>query len=91
MQANWTKHLKDPEEKAKFATYIWSCRQAFKRQLDLLNEKEAELTDSERSPAQYDNPNWEYRQAHKNGAMEMIGFLKALVDLDQQKEPKRDR
>ena len=91
MLIDWTKHLKDPEEKKRFEAYVWSCRQVFQRQLELLEEKEREITAEERDLFIYENNNWAYRQAHRNGSMQMIKFLKNLVDLDQQKEPNRDR
>lgn len=88
MQIDWTKHLKDPEEKKRFEVYLQSCGQAFRRLQTLLKEKENALNSAERSVEAYDSPNWAERQAHRNGNMEMLWFLKTLVDLDQQKEPK---
>jgi len=85
MDINWTKHLKDPVEVERFKTYVKSSKLAFDHLIKLLEEKEAAINSEERSLSSYDNPNWAYRQAHRNGSREMLGFLKNLVDLDQQK------
>lgn len=87
MDIRWTSHLADQAEKERFANYVWTNKPVLKRLKELLEEKETAIDNDERSISSYENQNWAYRQAHRNGSREMIRFLKTLVDLDQQKEP----
>lgn len=84
MYIEWTKHLKDPENKERFTKEIYSARSVLERLFDILVEKEQSLDRSETNMSVYETPNWDYRQAHKNGNREAISFLKNLINLDQQ-------
>lgn len=88
MYLEWTKHLKDPQDKSNFEQQILSARPVLERLKQILEEKENTLDRSETSITVYDTPNWAERQAHKNGNRESLWFLKKLVDLDQQKGTK---
>lgn len=81
----WTKNLKTEEEKDNFNNQLLGARPVLERLTELLNEKEVELDRSERSLKAYDNPNWAYLQAHKNGCASMLQSVKELINLDQQK------
>lgn len=87
MYVEWTKHLATEEEKINLRNQILSAKPVLKRLKDILTEKEWALDRSEMSIDAYNTPNWAERQAHKNGNREALGFLKKLVDLDQQKIP----
>jgi len=82
----WTKNLKTPAEQDNFNN------QVLERLRDLLDEKTSELEATELTLKAYDNPNWAYQQAHKNGYKGAMKYLKDLINLDQQKanyEPTR--
>ena len=81
----WTKNLRTEEEKDNFNNQLLGARPVLERLTELLNEKEVELDRSERSVKAYDNPNWAYLQAHKNGCASMLQSVKELINLDQQK------
>lgn len=85
MYVEWTKHLKDQEEKSRFNGRILGARDVLERLADLIEEKEKSLDRSELTIETYSLPNWEHRQAHKNGNREAFAWLKKLVDLDHQK------
>lgn len=82
----WTKNLKTEEERQNFQNQVIGARPVLQRLSDLLEEKEKELDRSERSQKAYENPNWAYLQAHRNGCAGMLQSIKELINLDQQKD-----
>ena len=82
----WTKNLKTKEEQDNFNNQLLGARPVLERLRDLLDEKSKELENTELSLRAYDNPNWQYQQAHKNGYKGAMKFLKELINLDQQRE-----
>jgi hypothetical protein len=88
----WTKNLKTPQEQDNFNNQVLGARPVLERLRDLLDEKTSELEATELTLKAYDNPNWAYQQAHKNGYKGAMKYLKDLINLDQQKanyEPTR--
>ena len=85
MLTAWTKNLKTPEEQDNFNNQLLGARPVLERLYDLLNEKEVELDRSERTQKAYENPNWAYLQAHRNGCASMLQSVKELINLDQQR------
>lgn len=81
----WTKNLPTEQEKDNFNNQLLGARPVLERLQELLDEKEVELDRSERSLKAYDNPNWGYLQAHKNGCASMLQSVKELINLDQQR------
>lgn len=86
MYVAWTKNLRSVDEAESFKNQVRSSKDVLDRVIQLLNEEEASLDRSEIDPKNYDLPNWEYRQAHKNGYRSCLAFVKKLIDLDQQKD-----
>jgi len=86
MLSAWTKNLKTEEERDRFLNTLLGARPVLERLTELLIEKEVDLDRSERSIKVYDNPNWAYQQAHKNGCAAMLSSFKTLINLDQQKD-----
>lgn len=91
MYTRWTQHLTTDEEKESFKKEIYSAKRVLERLRDILNEDEEMLDRSEMDQRTYDMPNWDYRQAHKNGNRQAMRALRLLVDLDQQKGSINDR
>lgn len=85
MYTRWTKHLSDDEEIQRFKNSIYSARHVLERLRDLLKEDLESLDKSELDQRIYDLPNWDYRQAHKNGVRQAYNQINLLIDLDQQK------
>lgn len=88
MYTEWTKHLKTPEEKAQFVDSLIGSKRVLDRLSQLLEEHEQTLERSETSLTAYDLPNWDYRQAHKNGYRAHLNAVKKLINLDQQRKNK---
>lgn len=84
MISAWTKHIKDEEDKKKFQNSIIGARHVLGRLEELLNEEETASDRSETDIKGYDLPNWEYRQAHRNGYRSAIKIVKTLINLDTQ-------
>lgn len=81
----WTKNLKTPEEQDNFNNQVLGARPVLERLGDLIDEKLTGLERTELTLKAYDNPNWGFQQAHKNGYKGALTYLKDLINLDQQK------
>src|ERR1700749_2318985 len=66
MYSVWTDHLKTPEDKERFRSSLESAKPVLDRLQAILDDKATAIDTAERSVANYDNPNWAYRQAHPN-------------------------
>lgn len=86
MQSAWVKNLKTKEEQERFFNTLQGARPVLERLNELLDEKMESLDRTERTIKAYDNPNWAYQQAHKNGNAAMLYAIKDLINLDHQKE-----
>ena len=84
MYVGWTKHLKTDEEKIRFENEIIGSRRVLERLQQILDEEESNVDRSELDIKTFDQPNWDYRQAYKNGYRASIRTLRKLIDLDQQ-------
>lgn len=85
MYTRWTSHLNTDEEKESFRREIYSAKGVLERLAQIVNEDEEALDRSETDQRIYDSPNWDYRQAHKNGNRQYMRAVRLLTDLDQQK------
>jgi hypothetical protein len=75
----WTKGIHDPKKKEAFEATIRNSHVVLERLYDILVEREGELTSSECTVSDYDTPNWDVRQAHRNGERSQIRKLKDLL------------
>lgn len=85
MYLEWTSHLKDPKEKSEFEKEVLRAKDVLDRLKQIILNKENTLDRIETSIQVYDTPNWDVRQAHKNGNRETLMFFRKLVDIDQQR------
>ncbi len=73
MQIDWTKNIKDPEEKATFIVSVKSASHVLERMAEILCDKlEA---DAKSLKDDYHSPTWAYRQADK------VGYARALREV----------
>lgn len=80
MISKWTEHLRnDPKAKEKFEQYVKGSKELLNRLEDILTDLEKSLDRSEIDPNQFDNPNWAYLQAYKNGCKGMLQKIKTLT------------
>ena len=84
MYSKWTSHIKDDTEKQNFRLEVLSSKRVLERLKQVLDEENSTLDHSEVDVRQFDQPNWEYRQAFKNGYRSALSIQKKLIDLDQQ-------
>lgn len=78
----WTEHLRDPDEKQRFEEGLKHAKWIFSRLNELLDKIQRGILSTERSPKNYDKPNWEYRQAHANGYLQCLNDIKNIINLD---------
>ena len=86
MYIGWTKHLVDPKSKEEFEKDVYGSKRILDHLMLLLLEEENTLDRTEMDVKAFDNPNWAYKQAYKNGYRKAISILKTMIDLDHQKE-----
>lgn len=79
MLIDWTSNIKDPEAKAKFEDAIRSARPVLQRLFDISSNLESQIDRIETNIKVYDTPNWDVRQAHKNGNRETLNYYKTLI------------
>ena len=49
--------------------------------ISILRDAQASLDRGEETQQSYDNPNWAYKQAHKNGARSSLKQIETLINL----------
>lgn len=79
MNLVWTKHLTDQEEIEKFRDgikYSWQLDRLY----DILTEMKNKEERIEQSTDAYDTPNWDYRQADRNGYNRCLTSIIKLLD-----------
>lgn len=79
----WYKHLDDEEQINNFKRTVISAGAVLERQVEILNEMEADLNRQELNPTVYDKPNWDYRQADNNGYRRCLKQIRTLVTLHE--------
>lgn len=84
MISAWTKHLIDDKDKILFENQLLGSKTILDRLKDLLKEQLDALDRSEMDPSVYDTPNWENRQAHKNGFRSCIQRINKLLDIQKE-------
>jgi len=78
----WTKHIKEDAEKQRYQDSLRAAKWILDREIELLEEAEDSLDRQEISPKVYNEPNWDYRQAHANGYRQCLRDIKNLINLD---------
>lgn len=83
MLSAWTQHLRnDPKAKQEFEEYVKGSKPLLNRLNEILDELEKSLDRSEIKPEVFDNPNWAYLQAYKNGYRGSLEKIKTLISID---------
>jgi hypothetical protein len=85
MYTKWTSHLSTEEEQNRFKETVLASKPVLNRIKDLMEIEEKTLDRTELDPKAYDNTNWPYKQAFKNGYRAGLAVAKKLVDIDNQK------
>lgn len=90
MYIEWYDGATDPAVKEQIDREIVSAKPVLDRIKRITEKKERTLDRQEMNIEVYNMPNWDVRQAHKNGQRSSLDWMKTLVDLDQQKTPTYD-
>ena len=85
----WTENLKTQEERDRFEDGLRHAKWLLSRLGELLDKIQRGILQTERSPKNYDKPNWEYRQAHANGYLQCLNDIKNLINLDHKESNDR--
>ena len=83
MKTVWTQHIENLDEKIQFEKSLLNSKWILDHLNTLLDRLEDGLDHQELSPKAYDQPNWDYRQAHANGFRQCLRKIKLLTTLDQ--------
>lgn len=83
MDINWTKNIKDEEEKTRFTNTLLHTKTVFRRMKEILKEYEEDLDSKETNLKTYEIPHWDHRQAHCNGYRQCLRQIDKLITLDQ--------
>lgn len=83
MISKWTEHLRnDPKAKDKFEQYVKGSKELLNRLTVIIKELERDLDQTETELKQFDNPNWAYLQAYKNGCKGMLKKIQTLTTIE---------
>ena len=83
MNLAWLKHLPEGDEQQAYETGLKYSWQLDRLQDILIEMKEAEER-REQSVDTYDSPNWDYRQADRNGFIRCLNSIIQLLDQRKQ-------
>ena len=76
----WTQGLtKEDSEEFLRVLSLETDSVVYKRLKSIIETKRKSLECSERTPDNYNNPNWAYLQAHNNGSRQMLVMLENLL------------
>lgn len=81
----WTSHLQDQEQVKRFQESV-KHSDVLDRLHDILTDMKKEEERAEVSRESYDSPNWDYRQAHRNGIISTLTQVMKLTDPDRRKQ-----
>ena len=79
----WTAHLKTAEEKERFVNQLLSAEPVLEQLSKMIDEKLLVLDRSSLSLKQYENTNWPYQAAHKNGMASAYEAVKSLLTIKE--------
>lgn len=89
MITKWTSHIKDLDEAERFKNQVLSARSVLERLQAIFEEERKAAELSNLTLKDFDTPNWDYRQAYKNGYLTAVHFLLKTLDLDHKDKHER--
>lgn len=87
----WTKHLKTAKEIDEFEKYVRGSKVLLDRMQEILKENLSQLDSAEVKPTDFDDPNWSYKQAFRNGQRSTLKNILRLIHLDHRSEDESTR
>lgn len=86
MIIEWIQHIKDPDERQKFINQILSARPVLERLNEMFEKREEAMDKNEASLSDFDNPNWAYKQAFRNGYRSCLFALNKYTILQEKRD-----
>lgn len=86
MYSVWTQHIKDPEEQVKFLEYLKRNKELLEVLGNLIDVSLKNYEQTELTIKDFEDPNWAYKQAFRNGHKAFAARIKDLIDLDKQEQ-----
>ena len=83
MRVIWTQHIKDEKKKEDFRQLLKNSTQVLGRLRMILDEEEKGLDTQETTSKDFDNPNWQFKQAFRNGDRARLRQIRNLIDLTE--------
>jgi hypothetical protein len=83
---DWTSHIENEQDKKDFSNDVYRASRVLSRLSAMLNLREAAVEKSELTVKDFEDPNWAYKQAFRNGVRSGLSIAKNYIDLDKQKE-----
>lgn len=81
MHIDWTKNLKTDEDRKRFETFLRNSKSILERLETIIDEKEQSLINRENSYSDFEDPNWAYKQAFRNGVRAAYASVKNYTKL----------
>lgn len=78
MDSRWLRHL-DPDQAEKFKQALVNDTIVLGRLSAILEDMEESLNRADSSEKDFDNPNWQYRIAFRNGQRNQLNAVKSLL------------
>lgn len=78
LDSRWTRHL-EPDQAEKFRQALVNDTLVLGRLSAILADMEAALDRSDVSESDFDNPNWQYKIAFRNGQRNQLNAVKTLL------------
>lgn len=75
----WLKHIQDKQERNDFEQSVLADHFVLSRLKAIIEEMDTEVQNDEASVNQFEDPNWAYKQAFRNGDKYRLKELKELV------------
>ncbi len=79
LHSKWFTHLSNEESRADFRRSLFASRIALRRLRDILEEEKKTLNNVEASPKDFEDGNWAYKQAFRNGERRGLRIVEDLL------------
>lgn len=78
----WVQKISDPDKRKEFESLVRNSTTVLGRLLEIVDDRIAHLDNTVTTQNDFDTPNWDYRQAFRNGQRSAFKYIKDLLNLD---------
>lgn len=79
LHSKWFTHLSNEESRADFRRSLFSSRTVLRRLKNILEEEKRTMANAEASPKDFEDGNWAYKQAFRNGERRGLRIVEDLL------------